>query len=83
VGYKLQCSVEKGKGIVPTEMDGCIVSGVDRSCPLVNVTPSCLNMEVFSGEENTLLTSICEWGIVQGQSLQLGYCRNLRKYVIM
>jgi hypothetical protein len=39
VGCKLQCSVEKGKGIVPTEMDGCIVSGVDRSCPLVNVTP--------------------------------------------
>lgn len=38
--------VDKGKGVVSAEMDGCDVGG-----PLVSVTPSCFDMEMFFGEE--------------------------------
>lgn len=50
-------SVDKGKGIVSAEMNGCYVSGGDRSDSLVNVIPSCLDMEVFSEEEPIPLNS--------------------------
>jgi hypothetical protein len=47
----LLCSASVDKGIVSAMMDGCDVGGVVRCESLVNVTPPCLDVEVFSEEE--------------------------------
>jgi hypothetical protein len=57
-------SVDNGKGIVSSEMDGCDVGGVERNSPLVNVIPPCMNMDesVIWEESHTieLLPPVCE-----------------------
>lgn len=68
-------SIDKGKAIVTPKKDGCVVGGVERTGPPVNVSPPCLDLKCSLGGAHPAELLPPQMRQVLGLSLKLEYCR--------